>query len=148
MTPVAFPAPGTTYGPDAASLDALREVLRAHERRGVWRVTDAGGRTVHEWCCDFTDIDPGDTWTLVRDTAEPEPKPARTVTATMWAFAWSHDGGETWETWADNDREKMRRLHANRSAGPMLCTALHKVRAALPLPVEPAVVVGEVSDAG
>lgn len=146
-----FPKPGTTYGPDAASLDELRAVLRAWPGRGEWRVHIQNANGTRDYVGTYSTLGPDDVsrrdiWTLVRDTAEPEPEPKRTVTAATWQYLRRNDGEQAWYPCCFALREDADDQHASDSVDGYVCGPVVEVRAALPLPVEPAVVVGEVVD--
>lgn len=141
MTAPRWPAPGATYGPDR--LDEVRALLEAWPGRGEWVVNDGGDRRVER--NNFHDhVSDGEVWTLFRDTqdSEPEPEPARTVEATIWAFVWADDDGQRL-TFCRATKPAAEKARRDIRGGTVL-TDVHEVRAALPLPVEPAVVVGTV----
>ena len=149
MTAPRWPAPGTTYGPDAESLNVLRDVLRAWPGRGSWDASIGGFPENRTGAWRPDDVKDGDTWRLVRDTwsfgRDTQPaEAARTVVVRTWEFAWSDDGGATWRVCVrDTERDaawsRVDQMRPDWLAGPVV-----PVERALPLPVEPAAVVGTV----
>ena len=151
VTAPRWPAPGTTFGPDR--LDEVRALLRAWPGRGVWIWSEDGDFSDYPGNNGYTNdsVSDGETWHYVGphpsdppDTKPAEPDPARTVVVRTWEFAWSNDGGATWrrcERDTRRDAEAARDVVVQRD-----CDAGHVVAVdrALPLPVDPAVVVGTV----
>ena len=143
VTAPRWPAPGTTFGPDAASLGALREVLRAWPRRGEWVWADGEQSSPGpDRGYIAANVEDGEVWTLVRDTQPAEPEPARTVVVSLgWTF-WYDEPGATFAPFDSiRDAEEAR---SDAIANGIECGTVVEVRAALPLPVDPAVVVGTV----
>ena len=154
VTAPRWPAPGTTFGPDR--LDEVRALLQAWPGRGVWAWRGLkGGR--YEWHgCRSDDVCYGETWRYIgpHPSDPPDTQPAetaRTVVVRTWEFVRRCHGG-AWELWSHEARGYVEERHAASIDAGWECGPIVAVDRALPLPIEPAVVVGtvvpvEVSDA-
>ena len=151
VTAPRWPAPGTTFGPDR--LDEVRALLQAWPCRGVWMWIDPA--EPDDWVSSCTgyyasEVEDGQTWYYVGphpsdppDTRPAEPEPARTVVVRTWEFVRRCHGG-AWELWSHEARGYVEERHAASIDAGWECGPIVAVDRALPLPIEPAVVVGSV----
>lgn len=151
MADLRWPAPGTTFGPDR--LDEVRALLRRWPWRGVWAVNrpDGGFLYIRDEC-KAKHVANGQTWTYMHaalgdppdEPEAPAVEPPRTVTVSTWQYLGRVRSDDPWRACVTNDEEETHRCRDEDVRRGWICGPVVEVRATLPLPVEPAVVVGEV----